>query len=924
VNRWLAPWVAALRIARRQALRAKGRTALSAVMMGLPLALMAAVAVLLASSSPSEATRVEVALGPTAQAIVQRAPGCSPPVAQVPNSTSGGWCGAAPGTDASNAAPTAELTDTEVEVLLHALVPGGEIVAQWHGEALLDAPGEREVPRSTRTVDASGELAGTVLVLSGEAPRGPGEVGLGLPLATSLGVKVGDAIDVVVEESPVTARVTALTSAAESQLVAAPGTFPLTSATASWFVLGETPVTWDDVVALNEAGLTVLSRDVLAHPPSRDAVPYYRYTSHWPSETTQVAVQVGLVAALAVLEVVLLVGPAFAVGARRQSRSLALVAATGGTRRDLRRIVLAGGVVIGLGASVLAVALGVLGAAVAVLWPRRDPYVAFPNLVVPPWLAALVLAGTLVAVLAAWLPARSAARVDVVAALAGRRSEARPRAVVGVLGLAVAALGVPLAVHGGRTGSLVLATTGSVAIVLGLVAASGLVIGATGVLARRAGVASRIALRDLSRQRRRTAPAVAAILGAIAAATAGAVFTAAEAQQYDASWQPEVDEGIVMVRLSPYGDGHLGTPETAAAVTVAIQQVDPGARLATLGVALPAEPPGPLAWWGLYPAPDESQVCPWYLGEDTSAQEQAEYADDPRCAEAGSSLGTWSNSTLRASTGPLSGLLVDDGTALALLAGDGAARAAADLAAGKVVVSGSTSLWRDGTVRLTIQDEASRSEPVATLPGALTTSELSIFSDTIAPPSAIAQITGLELRVTPHAVLAAPSRPWTAEQRARLTTAVDAIDEQAVVRVETRPERDVSLEVLVLVGAAGLLALAATWIASGLAAVESRADLATLAAVGAAPRVRRRVAGLQSGFLTLTGVAPGILGGLAVGWALVAASAALGTDHADPRWQMVVPWPVLAAALLGLPLLAGGTTALFTPARLPLTRRPTE
>ena len=42
---------------------------------------------------------------------------------------------------------------------------------------------------------------------------------------------------------------------------------------------------------------------------------------------------VALIVAMALLEVVLLAGPAFAVGARRQARTLALMAASGGTPR---------------------------------------------------------------------------------------------------------------------------------------------------------------------------------------------------------------------------------------------------------------------------------------------------------------------------------------------------------------------------------------------------------------------------------------------------------------------------------------------------------------------------------------------------------------------------------------------------------------
>ena len=59
-----------------------------------------------------------------------------------------------------------------------------------------------------------------------------------------------------------------------------------------------------------------------------------------------------------------LAGPAFAAGATRQRRSLGLVAANGGTRAVLRRIVLANAMILGaltaLVSAVLGTALGVL------------------------------------------------------------------------------------------------------------------------------------------------------------------------------------------------------------------------------------------------------------------------------------------------------------------------------------------------------------------------------------------------------------------------------------------------------------------------------------------------------------------------------------------------------------------------------------
>ena len=67
-----------------------------------------------------------------------------------------------------------------------------------------------------------------------------------------------------------------------------------------------------------------------------------------------------LVVVMALLEVVLLAGPAFAVGARRQSRTLALMAASGGTPKQARRVILAGGWCWAATAAAFGVVLGVV------------------------------------------------------------------------------------------------------------------------------------------------------------------------------------------------------------------------------------------------------------------------------------------------------------------------------------------------------------------------------------------------------------------------------------------------------------------------------------------------------------------------------------------------------------------------------------
>ena len=62
------------------------------------------------------------------------------------------------------------------------------------------------------------------------------------------------------------------------------------------------------------------------------------------------------------LETTLLVGPAFAVSAARQRRTLALAASNGATTAQLRRTVLAQALVLGVLAALVGAVVGVLGA----------------------------------------------------------------------------------------------------------------------------------------------------------------------------------------------------------------------------------------------------------------------------------------------------------------------------------------------------------------------------------------------------------------------------------------------------------------------------------------------------------------------------------------------------------------------------------
>ena len=113
---------------------------------------------------------------------------------------------------------------------------------------------------------------------------------------------------------------------------------------------------------------------------------------------------------------------------------------------------------------------------------------------------------------------------------------------------------------------------------------------------------------------------------------------------------------------------------------------------------------------------------------------------------------------------------------------------------------------------------------------------------------------------------------------------------------------------------AALVTLIGVAIAVSLSAAEGRADLATLAAVGAEPRRRRLLAACQALLIAGLGCGLGVLGGTFVAFT---ARATTGSP------EFVVPWSNLLVTTLAVPLLAVVIAAVFTPSRLPLVRRAT-
>ena len=363
-----------LRLAARDARRAKARSILVVAMIGLPVLALAYADVMWRTSVPSTQESLTQRLGASA-AMLEAMSGAGQTVIQ-PADPQSGWGStgeaAPPAPPAAPGGPSGPATPSETLAALD-LPAGSRLVVEQqtsvgvHTRTGIGSVGWTEVDLGDPA------LVGRWTLLEGRAAAGADEVVVTAPLLQRTGLELGGTLELTEPARSYTiVGVTELASYRGGEsVVAAPGTLigveggiPADQVwTAAGFLDGP-PVTWEQVLAFNERGVLVTSRAVILDPPA--TTPYDEQFGAYGSSVTDLLVPVliaSVVAGLALLEVVLLAGAAFAVGARRQAHSLALVAASGGDRRDLlRRVVLGGGVVLGLVAGIVGVNSGIVAA----------------------------------------------------------------------------------------------------------------------------------------------------------------------------------------------------------------------------------------------------------------------------------------------------------------------------------------------------------------------------------------------------------------------------------------------------------------------------------------------------------------------------------------------------------------------------------
>lgn len=978
-------WRPALRLARRDALRHRTRTALSAILIAVPIAALVAFIGLSASDVPSSQQALRsIPAGADAVVTSTAIPRDAPPFAQLPEGPPGPWFDdteVLPADAAAIAAilsPRTELHEYWISPMLIAsselgLAPGEQRAAGAEAANLdridLDKLG---TARLTEAEPRALSLLAPALT-AGALPQSPSELLVNDALAERLGLAPGDQLTLLAPPDTGWRSADGNTAAAMQDsergfrvVGIANGTgSPTAWASAGWLsgLVAELPqgiqrhwlatgddVTWQQTKQLNELQAFAVSRDVLTHyPPKSELYPTIIDTGAYFEALVSI-IAMSIVGGLLVL---FLVTPAFAVSAEQSRRSLGLAAAAGAAPRDLRRIILAQGVVLGTAGGLLGLVVGLAGSFGVAAWFSRldagpgatDPVFSIDSLLAhyPWWIlpVALLLAIALGA-FAAFPPARTAAKLAPVDALRDRRPARAPSGSIARIGsalggpvLLLAALGLGLAAFSLPLGEAVydpeLGPSGSAppgATALGFLVVAALLSGAAGLAlsvraliawlggrGRRSRPALRLALRDASDHPARTVPATLGVLFAVAAAAFSMVIGASVISNYREGKTTFEWNGTFMV-----------TP--AVGVNDDFDRLIVGAAMAEIASATPAMT-GSLpilevsrdSSLQLQPFPPAASACP--VGEVPHVESAITPGAKLRCVSH-MSAAAFQASFRIGGLGSQANVFLFSGDAMRATGLPGAEEAARVLDSGGAVVNDASLLSASGRVRIGVDPDISSAEAAidrfVEVPGAYLRGVGAPF---VVSPD-IARALGVDAL---HYLgeIATVSQPLS-DGELRSVSKRSSLDSLAWVALPDSASRVYPVNdprgiatvwaPIVLLGG---VAVAATAVATLLSATQARRDETTMRAVGAPRGMLVRLGVARAAVILTVGLPLGIGAGIAAGAFQVAWNRHLESSGA---WlSTVVMWD--AQLVLGLAVLVAGLGSAILCARPPrnVTRR---
>lgn len=917
---WRASWAVALRMARRDVRRHKGRSALVVVMVVLPTLLLSALVTVAATSDVSGAEVIPSMMG-SGQALLEGPDALM--ISQEASTTQGYGSGPeqakpVPGFDASGDAFTN--ADAVSQLVGAPVVPTSTFLART-------TIGDRRVSVDATALDGRAGLGDKLRLLSGRWPEGDRQA---LVTAHWLSRGLPDSGTVTVTVAGAQHTLDIVGVAAIRELYGSPGLVvsePLRNGTTSvsgrhaWIVTGDDPVTWSEVLALNEYGFQVTSAAVLRDPPSTAEIPEEARGSA-AADNQQLNLVIALGAAMLLITTALLVGPAFAVSAARQRRTLALAASNGASTAVLRRTVLAQALVLGTASAVLGVLLGVAAARGIIAWTMRGGQgIAGPFDIRWGLLAGVALCAVASTLIAALAPARRLGRLDIVGVMRGQSVSPRPSRWVFAAGLLIAGAGGALILWG--TGLIstdggvryvfgvspeVFVVAGAVALILGALFLVPMVLAGVGRLGGSLPTSLRIAARDLARHRSRSAPSVAAVLAAVSGLTFGLTGLSSDTVQREREYVAQTIRGEALVQaptgLLDVAAVRAAAPSLVVSENFAVDTGDPWLR--------DEEPTAPYRLLFANVVPDgctpERSVndLQWIPPNDDEA-----YLGSP-CQVAGTN--GYNGMTLT--------LLPADEIARRLGLDAAQSQAVRD---GAAVVRGTRGVDASGTVRIVRGTTLADPTAVEVVDAV---QDLEVDQDVRVPVIAMPQTKDSAARMLGASLVLAIDTPTTRDWPTLPTTLTVrdpsgspisdetaeqlslALGDDAWVAVEQGFQREDRLVVAILLGVFALLVLVITLTSTALTLAEQQSDQATLAALGATRGTRRAMAAAQAFMLAAVGCLLGVAVGLVPGSAMARLLTSQGWDpltgaSTSDGAILVIPWFSLLIVGVLVPVVAG-------------------
>ncbi|HLI74106.1 MAG TPA: FtsX-like permease family protein [Acidimicrobiales bacterium] len=716
----------------------------------------------------------------------------------------------------------------------------------------------RSVPGTVRTFqlraqDPHGPYGGPMLSLvSGRYPADANEVAVTAGVASDFGLRIGG----VWQEGGTARRVVGIVQNPQSLL----DEFALV-------VPGQVASPTQVVVLFDAHGVTPASIGPNVSTPASVAA-----GNALNPETISLA---GLTVGMLLIALVAVGG--FTVLAQRRLRSIGMLASIGATDRHIRTVVMANGVIVGVVGAILGTALGVAA------WLAYRPHLEQSahhviGALSLPWLVVIlaVVLAVVATFFAASRPARSIAKVPIVAALSGRPApprRIRRSAVPGIVFLVIAFLLLGYSGstnHGSGNGGMPELVLGLVALIPAVILLAPFCLSVLARIGRRSPVAVRLALRDLARYRARSGSALAAISIGVMIAVIIAIVAAARYGDILDYAGPNVASNQLLV-YAPGSPGGPGGPNT----------VSPGALASAaktvrqIGRSLGA--PDPLEL-------DITNANLDYTGRGRQWNGAIFVATPQLLRMFGIHASQVSPQATILSMRP--GLSGVSGLQLTWCNAFGAPVSTGGGPAGGNDSGGNKISYVPCT------SSGQMNHPVLQEIGALP-------SGTSAPNTVITEhaVRSLHLQVTAAGWLIQTAQPLTAAQ----VHDADATASSAGLTVESKNDQPTSSEVINWATAFGIaLALCILAMSVGLIRSETASDLRTLTATGASSRTRRSLAAATAGGLGLLGAVLGTFAGYigVIGWlrgnSLNGGISALG--H--------VPVTNLVVVLGGLPLIA--------------------